>query len=372
MKENAPTKPAAAPAPGKRRILMLGLGAVVGAHLFFFGSILGPFVLSMVLGYLLSPLLAWLTRGVIALTSRLLPERLQLAESVVRTVFALLITALLFGSLMLFLLHLFPFLEEGLLLFSKHLPEHIEGLYDLFVLFSRPLARTSVTPEVLQDTVHQAFYWITSQLRSIVYNATTLEFGLLYSLLSPLLTFYCMRDWPHIARFAHDHATRMFQESPRTFFEPLEHLMQRALTHQVIAGIARSTLHIALFSMMGLPFPFTLGALHGLLLLVPYLGNLLSLFLTLAIMMGKAPSGHVASCVLLIFVLSQLAVWVIWDRRRPLSRTLHPVWILFSLMVSVLFLGPLGVLLSLPLAVFGLALENWIITPTEPIKTKAV
>jgi predicted PurR-regulated permease PerM len=101
--------------------------------------------------------------------------------------------------------------------------------------------------------------------------------------------------------------------------------------------------------MMGLPFPFTLGTLHGLLLLVPYLGNALSLFMTMAIMMGKAPSSHVAGCVVAIFVLSQL---VVWDRRHPLSRILHPVWVIFVLLISVLFLGSLGVLLSLPL-------ESW-------------
>jgi predicted PurR-regulated permease PerM len=148
---------------------------------------------------------------------------------------------------MFFLLHLLPFIEKGLLRFSKTLPEHIAWLYELIGPLLTPLSQASMDPDALQDVTHEALYWITSQLRSIAYNAIAVEFGLLYSFLTPLLTFYCMRGWPQITRFSREHASRLLQEKPDAFFDTLARLMYRALNHQIMACIARGTLHILFF-----------------------------------------------------------------------------------------------------------------------------
>jgi predicted PurR-regulated permease PerM len=124
---------------------------------------------------------------------------------------------------------------------------------------------------------------------------------------------------------------------------------------QVIIAFIQGVLLGLGFWLVGLPYGLLIGLTLGCFNLVPYLGNIIGLTVTLPMaFFGEGGSGLRLGLVLAVFCAVQLADGYFITPRIQGKRTgLNDVAIIFSLLFwGVVFKGLLGVLLAIPLSAF--------------------
>ncbi len=109
------------------------------------------------------------------------------------------------------------------------------------------------------------------------------------------------------------------------------------------------------FSLIGLKFGLILGFVIGILNIVPYLGTILGLAITLPLAFFQPDGGwRLMGLVLLVYLLVQaVEAWVLTPRIMGKQTGLHPVAIIVAIFFwGTAFHGVLGMLLAIPLTAF--------------------
>ncbi|MSU64611.1 MAG: AI-2E family transporter [Opitutus sp.] len=124
---------------------------------------------------------------------------------------------------------------------------------------------------------------------------------------------------------------------------------------QILIGCAMGVLFSIGFSLIGLKFGLFIGLAMGLLNIVPYLGTILGLAVTLPLAFFQPGGGWklVALVLVVKFVVQSIEGWVLTPRIMGQKTGLHPVAIIFAVFFwGTAFGGILGMLLAIPLTAF--------------------
>jgi predicted PurR-regulated permease PerM len=108
-------------------------------------------------------------------------------------------------------------------------------------------------------------------------------------------------------------------------------------------------------ALVGLPSPLAIGLVAGLCEFVPYLGVVLVSIPTIILGFGQGVETGILTIVALV-VVQQLQGNVVMPIAQSRFGDLPPVLTIFSLIAAGTLLGPLGVILAVPLTVVGMAL----------------
>jgi predicted PurR-regulated permease PerM len=173
-----------------------------------------------------------------------------------------------------------------------------------------------------------------------------------YLVLTPILTFYLLRDWDGIV-------ARLAELVPRTrrtpvfrFAREYDALLSRYLRGQLLAAALVGVLTGVGFWLVGFPYALLLGVVAGVFNIVPYLGLIVSLVPALIIAVFSGAVLASLGKILLVFSVVQILDGsVIGPRIVGESVGLHPVWVILALSVFGFFFGFVGLLLAIPLAV---------------------
>lgn len=124
---------------------------------------------------------------------------------------------------------------------------------------------------------------------------------------------------------------------------------------QIVVALAQGVLFAIGFTLVGLQYGLTIGLIFGMLNIVPYLGNLIGLGVTIPLALFQAGGGwSMVLAVLVVFVVVQVIESYILTPKIMGDRTgLHPMAIIFSLFFwGTAFNGILGMMLGIPLTAF--------------------
>ncbi|HET7275523.1 MAG TPA: AI-2E family transporter [Longimicrobiaceae bacterium] len=180
-----------------------------------------------------------------------------------------------------------------------------------------------------------------------------------YLVLTPILSFYLLRDYDALV-------ARMASLVPRThaagilsFAREYDRLLSRYLRGQLLAAAVVGVLTGIGFWIVGFPYALLLGVVAGVFNVVPYLGLLVSLIPALVIaLFSGAILLSLAKIAGVFAVIQLLDGAVIGPRIVGESVGLHPVWVILALTVFGFFWGFVGLLLAIPLAVLVKLLLN--------------
>ncbi len=173
-----------------------------------------------------------------------------------------------------------------------------------------------------------------------------------YLVLTPVLTFYLLRDYDRIVHRLGELIPTAHREAVVTGAREYDDLLSRYLRGQfTVAAIIGSITAIGLF-VLGFPYALLLGVLVAIFGLVPYVGLILSLIPAVLIALV---SGEVVASLLKVAVVYGLAQalegMVISPRIVGGSVGLHPVWVVLALAIGGFFFGFVGLLIAVPAAV---------------------
>jgi len=311
--------------------------AAAGLLLYFIAPILTPFLLSAVLAYICLPPVDWIARK--------LPRWLAAA----------IVMALLVIGLAALALIVLPMVERQFVAFLQRMPEYLDwararllpwlsGTFGVELNLDMEHFRQAVADSLRTDSdfVKTLLPRITTGGMAIVGFFTTV-------LLMPVVLFYFLRDWHEIVRRIEDLIPRRLHPGARNIAVEIDRVLGEFLRGQLLVMLLMAAYYAAALWIAGLEYALPIGILSGLLVFVPYLGALVGLLL-----------GTLAGFNQFDGVLGLAGVWIAFGVGQVLEGMvvtpwlvgnrigLHPVAVIFALLVFGKLFGFFGVLLALP------------------------
>lgn len=173
-----------------------------------------------------------------------------------------------------------------------------------------------------------------------------------YVFLTPILTFYLLRDYDGILARLRGLLPRSREVGVVEFAREYDVLLSRYLRGQLTVALIIGVLTGTLLLVVQFPYAFLLGALAGVMGLIPFLGLVLSIIPAVIIALVSGNVLWSLAKVAFVYGLVQiLDGGIISPRVVGDSVGLHPVWIVLALSVGGFFFGFVGLLISVPAAV---------------------
>ena len=173
-----------------------------------------------------------------------------------------------------------------------------------------------------------------------------------YVFLTPILTFYLLRDWTNIQARMRELVPGPYRDRVVGFASEYDRLLARYLRGQVLAAAIVGVLTWLGFLIAGFPYALLLGVVAGVFNIIPYMGLVASLIPALVIAIFSAnPLVALLNIAVVFAVVQALDSSVIGPRVVGEAVGLHPVWVLLALAISGYFFGFVGLLIAVPLAV---------------------
>lgn len=337
----------------ERRIgVWITVVAVFAFLLYLLSDVLMPFVTGMAVAYFIDPVADWLEeKG----ASRLWATAL--------------ITAAFFVVVATILVLLFPLLQAQVLGLVARAPDFVEALRERVGPLLERL-QASLTDEAidrLRDIVDSfagdTGLWIKGLAKGLWSGGLALFSMVSLAVITPLVSFYLLRDWDRIVERVDAHLPRDMAPTIR---------VQVAEIDRTIAGFARGQATVCLIlaafygiglTLVGLEFGLLVGFGAGLISFIPYFGMLVGLVVSMGIALAQFSDWTPILLVLAVFAVGQVAESYFLTPKLVGDRIgLHPVWIIFALLAGGSLFGFTGILLAVPVAAvigvlvrFGLA-----------------
>ncbi len=173
-----------------------------------------------------------------------------------------------------------------------------------------------------------------------------------YVVLTPVLTFYLLRDWDALVERISSYVPRPRYDRWSAFMRDYDHLLSRYLRGQLLAAAIVGVLTWIGLWIAGFPYSGLVGAVAGVFNIVPYLGLVVSLVPALII---AVISGSFLTSVLKVAIVFAIVQFldgnILGPRIVGESVGLHPVWVILAIATAGFFFGFVGLLLALPAAI---------------------
>jgi len=234
-------------------------------------------------------------------------------------------------------------------------PTFVLDLGELYRPIRESLTGTVATvhadPAILQR-LQEVFFPFASGAATVVIRAVS---GVLGTLLVLILSFYLVKDWPTIARYAVTRAPELWRPELRRLWGELSTMWDAFVRGQLIAGFVMGVMIAVMLTILGVRNGLALGLLAMIGELVPGIGPFISAVVGILIALTFGSSWLPLTN--LGFALIVLAVYLLFGQfqnlyvlPRVVGRRidLHPIVILLGALIGAELLGILGLLLAAP------------------------
>ncbi|MCA9818677.1 MAG: AI-2E family transporter, partial [Cyanobacteria bacterium HKST-UBA01] len=174
---------------------------------------------------------------------------------------------------------------------------------------------------------------------------TALATGVLVTFLTAYFVIEAPHIWPRLLRWVpHEHRDRI-----AATIKPLESRLGGYVRGQILVSLAVGTFIGIGLKVLGVHHALILAVLAGLLNLVPFVGSLLTA--VLAILVAFNQSLTLAICTVILYMVEQ---WFesnfIVPQLLGTQVELHPLVVLFSILIGASLMGLAGALIAVPIA----------------------
>jgi len=345
--------------------LMLPLGALTFLWLLHVaGSVLAPFVLAFVLAYVADPLVDWWAARGIGRTWGALG--VLLLALIVVALAAALIGPLVAAQGAQFLTDLPRILEELRTWYNAQVMALANSQLPLLrdVAFERALdVESRDIGQYLLDEMqrlHPSWQAAMGVGRGLQTGLTILG----YAILTPVLMFYLLRDFPSVGRAVAQILPPDRRDGTLTFLHRYDVLLGEYLRGQLLVATFVGIATAVGFWIVGFPNAILLGVVAGVFNIVPYLGLVVSLVPAFLIALLTPPFWLSLLKVAGVFFVVQSLDSYFFSPKIVGDRVgLHPVWVMLAIIGFASVFGIVGLLLAIPIAVLiKLVIENTIAT----------
>lgn len=328
--------------------------AITGGLLLFLyliKSILLPFVLGILMAYFLDPAADWLER-----------------KKFSRNMATVIITIGFFSLLALGTLTVLPLLAHQAMDLFAALPSYVSAMemqYAPYVeryLGQLPPEQMESVRNAVNESSAAVLRIVSEFATKIFYSGFALLNLLSLVLITPVVTFYLIRDWDRVVKHIDELLPRKQLETIRAQVRAIDKTLAGFLRGQINVCIILAFYYGLALSITGLKFGMAIGIATGLLVIFPYVGFFVGLALGMGIALVQFSSMIDIGLVLAAFMVGQALESVFVTPKLVGDKVgLHPLWIIFGMLAGGALLGPVGVLLAIPLtAILGVLIRFWL------------
>ncbi len=348
-----PPAPAVPHATRAQRIaLAVGLAVVAVLALELFGGILAPFAAAAVIAYALDPAATRLTR-----------------LGLPRGVAALLLVLGVVAAFLLFTLLLYPLLLQQVGLFLGRFPQYVHLLQRWAAQIVTHLQEnfgSEVVNDKLRDLVAgqagSMLTFLVSAVTGLIGSGFALFNVLSLAVVTPVVAFYLLRDWPRAIGSINSWLPRRYAETIRAQAREVDRILSAWVRGQALCCVLLAAYYAFALTVAGLDLGLIVGTGAGLLSFIPYVGSITGGVTALALALAQFPTWRgviVIGCVLIIGQI--LEGYVIYPRFLGDRVELPAVWVIFALFAGGAAFGFLGVMLAVPIAAtIGVLCRFWV------------
>jgi len=173
----------------------------------------------------------------------------------------------------------------------------------------------------------------------------------IYLILIPFLFFYILKDFYKIKRWIKEALPIETSWVVKEYVEKIDDIIAGFFRGQFIVCSIVGVLTSLILLAFGINYALLLGILAGAMNIVPYVGLAITLFVGLII--GIASPHPIMTCAKIIVAIEGVRIieGSLLSPRIVGNRVgLHPVWVIFSILVFSHFLGLVGLILAVPIA----------------------
>jgi predicted PurR-regulated permease PerM len=301
----------------------------------FLKAVFMPFVIAMIISYVLNPIV------------NLLNER-----KVPRTIAILLIYTVFILTVTVVIMNLIPMFVAQLNELNEHLPQFTMQAQSLM----DGLNQNSVLPESVRIGIHNAILQGEQQLAKSITEfinriGATLNVVFIVFIV-PFLAFYILKDFQLIEKTVLTFVPLNHRKRTIRLLKYIDKALGNYIRGQFIVCIIIGIFAYIGYWLIGVPYPLLLAAIVGVFNIIPYVGPFF----------GAAPALVVASTVsveMMLFVVlvnlicQALEGNVVSPQVVGRSLHLHPLVIIFALLVGGELGGIAGLILAVPLFAVG-------------------
>ncbi|WP_417841375.1 AI-2E family transporter [Terasakiella sp.] len=320
--------------------------------LYILSDVLTPFVAGMAVAYFVDPLADRLEEWGL---SRLV------ATSVITVCFFILTIGVLSTLL--------PVLATQVIGFASRVPEYMDYVRNL----AEPLIKdifAGVSESDLKELgstiasfAKQGLGVLGQVLKQVISGGVALVDIVSILVLTPLVTFYLLRDWDVMVARIDNWLPRKHADIIRDQFRLVDQTLAGFVRGQASVCLILGVFYAAGLSVLGLEFGLLVGLGAGLISFIPYFGSILGLGVSIAIALVQFDSWMDIAMVGGVFAIGQIIEGNFLTPKLVGEKVgLHPVWVIFALMAGGSLAGFTGVMLAVPVAAvigvlvrFGLA-----------------
>lgn len=298
-------------------------------------NILSPFLLGMVIAYILSPSVFRL-------------ERKGIKRNVAVALVFIFIAILL--ALIIFLLLPILYLELGKII--AVLPGKVQALVE-YVQNTKSFYSQAGLPSEVSRLIDQQLLkgqtFLLSRLEGVLENLPQMLTSAGLIILAPILAIYYLLDWPKISEGLLRFVPGKKREGWGRILQEIDSILQGYIQGNIIDGIIVGILIGLGVRLIGMEYALLIGVICAVTNIIPYFGPFLGAVPSAALALSKSPLMAV-KVALVIFIVQQIDGNIINPKLMSRKVGLHPLWVVLALLAGGEFGGLLGMFLAIPAA----------------------
>jgi predicted PurR-regulated permease PerM len=297
----------------------------------FLKVVLAPFLVAMIISYMLNPIV------------NLLHDR-----KVPRTAAVLIIYAVFISVCVVILMNFIPMFMNQVEELNEHMPEltiRAQSMVDHF-------NNNNVFPGSVRDGINKSINGMEKQIEekiaNFLNNIGAVVNVLFIAMIVPFLAFYMMKDLDVFERAALQYVPRARRKHAVRLMKDIDAALGSYIRGQLIVSICIGILAYIGYLLIGMPYPLLMAAFVSLFDIIPYLGPFFGALP--ALLMATTISWKMVIFVIVVNLICQnLESNVISPQVVGKSMRMHPLTIILVLLVGGELAGIVGMILAVPL-----------------------
>jgi predicted PurR-regulated permease PerM len=336
----------------QRYLLLAGILVIGWLSLQLFASVLLPFVAAAGIAYFLDPP-----------TGRLARVGMPRGAAALVLIVALVAIGLLFALL------LYPLILAQIGILISRVPAYVMAIRDLSADVIVRL-QERLGPEFVDEKLRDLVAGQAGTMLAVLAGALSRLIGggfvlvnvLTLALVTPVVSFYLLRDWPRLVARIDGWLPRRYAGVLRAQAREVDRILSAWLRGQALCCIFLALFYATALSMVGLDLGLIVGLTAGLLSFIPYVGTITGGVTSIGLAFAQFPTWTGVLMVVGVFIAGQLLEgYVLYPRFLGDRVELHAVWVIFALFAGGAAFGFLGVLLAVPVAAtIGVICRFWL------------
>ncbi|MGO4370175.1 AI-2E family transporter [Paenibacillus sp. 2TAB19] len=297
----------------------------------FLRAVLAPFIIAMIISYVLNPIVS------------MLHER-----KVPRTIAVLLIYAVFCAAITVLLVNLIPMFIEQVQEFNRHVPELSMRAQNIV----SDINNTSFLPESFRGGINKSLLTmekkVSESLLGFINNIGSMLNAVFIAFIIPFLAFYILKDFDVFERTVITYVPKSHRKNTVRLLKDIDSALGSYIRGQFLVCLIVGVLAYLGYLIIGMPYALLLAGIVAITNVIPYMGPFF----------GAAPALLIASTVSLKMVLLVAIVNTACQilegnviSPQVVGRTLHlhPLLIIFALLVGGELAGVVGMILAVPI-----------------------